>query len=167
MRAKAIVGALVLFLAARFAAFAAEPWDPGGPLDTCLAAALKERPGIVTGWRQVGGGEQPPYEIHILNQQGKIGETTCDSSNPANFQFREKGGVYRYAMYERATVPEAKARASAPDIFAGPVRFLAMEVSVSLANKPYYRYQMFLPSGYKAIVEIDATVGRLLKAEVK
>lgn len=167
MRVVRIVGLCFISLVAHAAVVVAEPWDPDGVLDVCLAAALQERPGIVTGWRQVGGGEQPPYEVSILNRDGKIGQATCEPANPVNFQFKEKGGIYRYAMYERATLPEAKARVSAPDIFAGPVRFMAMELSAGFTGKPYYTYLLFLPSNHKAAVEIDATVGRLIKAEVK
>jgi hypothetical protein len=160
-------GVFALCLATGTAAPAAEPWDPGEALDTCLAAAIKERPGIVTAWRQVGGGAQPPYAVSVLNQEGKIAEATCDPGNPVNLQFSDKGGLLRYDMYQRATLPEAKARVSAPEIFAGPVRFLGMELSVGITGKPYYKYQMYLPTSHKATVEIDAVVGRLLKAEVK
>jgi hypothetical protein len=69
-------------------------------------------------------------------------------------------------MYERATLPEEKARVTAPVIFVGPVRFLGMEMSVGFTGRPQYKYQMFLPSGHKATVEVDAVVGRLNKAEV-
>lgn len=162
-----IVGLCFISLIAHAMVVAAEPWDADGVLDICLAAALQERPGIVTGWRQVGGGEQPPYEVSILNRDGKIGQATCEPANPVNFQFKEKSGIYRYAMYERATLPEANARVSAPDIFAGPVRFMAMELSAGFTGKPYYTYQLFLPSNHKAVVEIDATVGRLIKAAIK
>jgi hypothetical protein len=161
------LSALVLIMCAHVAAVAAEPWDPGEALDTCIAAALGERPGIVTGWRQVGGGAQPPFAISVLNEEGRIGETTCDPANPVNFKFEDKIGVYRYSMYQRAAVPEAKARVSAPDIFTGPVRFLAMELTVGFTGNPYYIYRMFLPSGHQATVKIDAKVGRLVSAEVK
>jgi hypothetical protein len=157
-------GVLVLALAGTVAA---EPWDPGEALDTCILAVVGERPGIVTGWRQAGGGTQPPYAISVLNQDGRVGETTCDPANPANFRFDEKVGVLRYSMYKRATVPEVRARVSAPEIFAGPVRMHAMELTVSLTGSPYYTYRMFLPSGHQASVRIDAAAGRLVSAEVK
>ena len=148
------------------AAFAANPWEPGGTLETCLEAVLKERPGVVTGWQQSGGGEMTPYVISILNPEGTNAETFCDPANPANFQFKNKVGLFRYEMYQRATFAEARARASAPDIFTGPVRVTSMQLSVGAIGKPTYKYQMFLPSNHKASVEIDALTGRLNKAEV-
>ena len=146
--------------------FAADPWEPGGTLEICLEAVLKERPGIVTGWQQSGGGEMTPYVVSVLNTEGNNAETFCNPSNPTNFQFKNKMGLFRYAMYQRATFAEAKARATAPDIFTGPARVTSMELSVGVSGKPMYKYQMFLPSNHKATVEIDATTGRLNKGEV-
>ncbi|MSQ59491.1 MAG: hypothetical protein EXR36_07570 [Betaproteobacteria bacterium] len=145
---------------------AADTTEPGGPLDFCIAAVLSEHPGIVTGWRQSGGGPQPPYAIFLLSKNGKIGETYCDATKPAKFEFKSKSGLYRYEMYERAIFPEDKARAAAPQIFVGPARVLAMELTVSFFGKPQYSYQMLLPGGYTATVEIDAAAGRLIKATV-
>lgn len=146
--------------------FAANPWEPGGALEICLEAALSERPGIVTGWQQSGGGDAPPYVVSILNNEGTSAEAFCDPAKPAGFQFKNKVGLLRYSMYERATIGESKARALAPEIFVGPIRVISMTMSVSMTGKPAYRYQMFLPSSHKASVEIDAVTGRLNKAEV-
>jgi len=158
--------ALALTLVTLSAAFAADPWETGGSLEACIEAALKERPGIVTGWQQSGGGEAPPYVISVLDTDGNNAEAFCDPAKPTNFQFKNKMGFFRYSMYERATFPEAKARATAPEIFTGPVRLISMELSVGLSGKPAYKYQMFLPSNHKAIVEIDAVTGRLNKGQV-
>ena len=159
-------GAFALSLVMLPTAFAANPWEPGGTLDTCLEAVLKERPGVVTGWQQSGGGETTPYVVRVLNPEGTNAEAFCDPARPTNFQFKNKSGMFRYSMYERATFAEAKARASAPDIFTGPVRVTSMELSVGMSGRPAYKYQMFLPSNHKASVEIDAVTGRLNKAEV-
>lgn len=158
---------VALWLTVRAAAVFAEPWNPGEALDVCLEAALKQRPGIVTAWRQAGGGDKPPYAVSVLNADGRIAEATCDPTNPASLQFKDKGGLYRYEMYRRATFPEAKARSAAPEIFVGPVRIIAMDLRVSFTGKPHFVYQMFLPSGHKAVVSVEATVGRLTKAEVE
>jgi hypothetical protein len=159
---------IVFFLcvAAQSQAVAAETTQPGGPLDICTAAVINAHPGIVTAWRQAGGGPQPPFAITVLDKEGKMEETTCDPAKPMNFEFKSKTGFYRYSMFERATLPEEKARVAAPVIFVGPVRFLGMELTVGFTGRPQYKYQMFLPSGHKATVEVDAVVGRLNKAEV-
>jgi uncharacterized membrane protein YkoI len=146
--------------------FAAGPWEPGGTLDTCLEAVLKERPGIVTGWQQSGGGEMTPYVVSVLNAEGNNAEAFCDPAKPTNFQFKNKAGLFRYSMYQRATFPEIKSRATAPEIFTGPVRVTSMELSVGISGKPVYKYQMFLPSNHKGTVEIDAVTGRLNKGQV-
>ena len=167
MRVFKTVVVFFLCAAAQSQAAADDPTRPGGPLDTCIAAVLNEHPGIVTSWRLAGGGPQPPFVITVLDKEGKRGETNCDSANPKNFEFKSKTGLYRYSMYESATLPEAKAREAAPLIFVGPVRFLVMDLSVGFTGRPQYKYQMFLPSGHKATVEMDAVVGRLNEAEVK
>jgi hypothetical protein len=159
-------GIFVLSLLASNAVLAANPWEPGGSLDACIEAVLKERPGIVTGWQQSGGGDAPPYVISLLNMEGKNAEAFCDPAKPANFTFTNKMGLFRYSMYERAVVPEVKARATAPEIFAGPARVTSMDLSVGVSGKPIYKYQMFLPGGHKATVEIDAVTGRLNKGQV-
>ena len=159
-------GILTLTLLMAPAAFGANPWESGGTLETCLEAALKERPGVVTGWQQSGGGEAPPYVISVLIPDGTNAEAFCDPANPANFQFKNKTGLFRYAMYQRASFPEARARAAAPETFTGPVRVTSMEMSVGVSGKPSYKYQMFLPSNHKAIVEIDAITGRLNSGQV-
>jgi hypothetical protein len=156
-------GSFALALYALSTAFAANPWEPGGSLELCIDATLKQRPGIVTGWQQSGGGQAPPYVISILDPGGTNAEAFCDPAKPVDFQFKNKVGLFRYSMYQRATLPESKARATAPEIFAGPVSLTSMELSVSLTGKPVYTYQMFLPSNHKAIVEIDAITGRLEK----
>ncbi len=146
--------------------YAANPWEPGGALEVCLEAVLSERPGIVTGWQQSGGGDAPPYVVSILNTEGNSAEAFCDPAKPAGFQFKNKAGLLRYSMYERVKFEEQEARALAPEIFVGPVRVISMTLSVSMTGKPGYRYQVFLPSNHKASVEIDAVTGRLNKAEV-
>jgi hypothetical protein len=157
---------LLLNLVVPPAAIAGNPWEPGGTLETCLEGVLKERPGVVAGWQQSGSGEMTPYVISVLNSEGTNAEAFCDPAKPANFQFKNKMGMYRYSMYQRATFTEAKARASAPEIFVGPVRVTSMELLVGVTGKPAYKYQMFLPSNHKATVEIDAVTGRLNKAAV-
>ena len=161
-----LCSAVVVSLVTLSAAFAANPWEPGGSLDACIAATLKERPGVVTGWQQSGGGEAAPYVISILNAEGVNAEAFCDPAKPGNFQFKSKVGLFRYSMYQRATLPEAKARATAPEIFTGPVRLTAMELTVGISGRALYKYQMFIPSNHKATVEIDAVTGRLEKAFV-
>ena len=166
MRVVKTVIVFILCVAAQTQAAAADPTEPGGPLDACIAAVLNEHPGIVSAWRQAGGGPQPPFAITVLDKEGKMEETTCDPAKPKNFEFKKKSGLYRYAMFEQATLPENKARTAAPVIFVGPVRFLGMELSVGFTGRTQYKYQLFLPSGHKATVEMDAVVGRLNKAAV-
>ena len=158
--------AFALTLVAVSTAFAGNPWEPGGSLEVCIDAALKARPGIVTGWQQSGSGDATPYVMTVLAEDGTNAEAFCDPAKPENFQFKNKMGLARYAMFQRATLPEAKARAGAPEIFAGPVRVISMELSVGISGKPVYKYQMFLPSNHKASVEIDAVTGRLDKGLV-
>ena len=166
MRVFKTVIAFLLCTTALSQALAADTSEPGGPLDICIAAVLNDRPGILTGWRQAGGGPQPPYAISVLVKDGKMGETNCDPAKPEKFEFKSKTGLYRYEMYDRAVFPEGRARAAAPQIFVGPAKILGMELVVSFTGKPQYKYQMILPGGNIATVELDASIGRLIKAVV-
>jgi hypothetical protein len=154
-------------LVAWSAAFAANPWEPGGSLDACIAATLKERPGVVTGWQQSGGGDATPYMITILNADGINAQTFCDPANATNFQFTNKIGLFRYSMFQRATWPESRGRETAPEVFVGPVRLTSMELSVGLSGRPLYTYRMLLPNKHKASVEIDAVTGKFEKGLVE
>ncbi len=145
---------------------AADPWEPGGSLDACIAATLKERPGIVTGWQQSGGGESPPYVLNVLNAEGSSAETFCDPASASNFKFTSKVGLVRYSMYERATWPETRARVAAQELFTPPVRLTSMVLSVNFSGRPIYQYQMILSGKHKAVVEIDGVTGRLDNAKV-
>jgi hypothetical protein len=150
------------------AASATEPWEPGQALDICIEAALKQRPGILVGWRQAGGGDMPLYAVAVLNEEGRTGEATCDPANPDNtLEFKNRGGLVRYDMVKRASFPEAQARANAPQVFVGPVRIITMDLKVNFAGKPLYIYKMILPSGHKATVNVEGTVGRVMKAELE
>jgi len=163
---KILARLISLSLLAMPAALAANPWEAGGPLDTCIEAALKQRPGILTSWQQSSGSDNASYVIGILNPGGNIAQAFCDPAHAENFQFTNKMGLYRYTMFQRATWPESRARASAPEIFTGPVRITSMELDVSLSGRPAYIYQMLLPDNLKASVEIDGVTGRLEKAQV-
>jgi hypothetical protein len=167
MRVLRAFGILAVLVAMHLSAVAAEPWEPGGSLDTCLTAATRERQGVVTAWRQAGGGEKPPYVVSVLNVDGRIAEALCDPASLSNLEFKERAGLFRYEMYQKAKVSEPEARPGAPAIFAGPVRIFQMEYTVSITGKPYYTYQIFLPSGHKATVAIDAGTGRMTKATVE
>jgi hypothetical protein len=159
--------AISLFAAAHSHVVAADTSELGRPSDSCIAAALEARPGILTGWQRTGGGPQPLLLITVLDKANKMAEATCDPANLKAFEFKNKVGLYRYEMYERATLPEEKARAAAPLIFVGPISFYSMQLSVGLNGKPVYTYKISLPGGYRATVDIDAVDGHLNKAVVE
>jgi hypothetical protein len=156
-----------LFTTVHSYVIAADTPEPGRPSDSCIAAALEARPGILTGWQRTGGGPQGVMTITVLDKGDKMAETTCDPANPKEVQFKNKVGLYRYEMFARATLPEAEARAAAPWIFVGPISFYSMQLSVALNGKPDYTYKISLPGGYRATVTIDAVSGRFSKATVE
>src|SRR6185503_3938409 len=85
------------------AAFAGNPWEPGGSLDKCIEATIKERRGGVAGWQQSGGGEEAPYLIAILNVEGTSAAAFCDPVTPSDFKSSTKTGLFRYSTFQRAT----------------------------------------------------------------
>lgn len=149
-------------------AAAQQPWEPGQLLDTCIEAGLKQRPGMLRGWRQARAGDMPLYAVSILNEEGLTEEATCDPRNPDQpLEWKRLGGLLRYDMFKRITFPETQARMAAPQMFVGPVTLTAMELKLNFAGKPLFVYQMFLPSGHKAVVNVEGSVGRVMKAEVE
>jgi hypothetical protein len=159
--------AACLAAAAQLPAHAADSTEPGGPSESCIAAALAAHPGIVTGWQRAGGGLQPLHVITVLDKEGKMAETTCDPATLTLTEFKSKIGRYRFEMYERATLAEEKARVTAPAPFVGPVSFYSMQLSIGFAGKPVYTYKLSLPGGYMATVDIDAVQGRMNKAVIE
>lgn len=135
----------------------------GEGLDACLAAAMKERPGFLHGWKDVSGGS---YVISIVNAEGKIADAVCNSAAPSNFQFKDRFGLRMTGTYERITVPEVSARSTAPQLFAGPVRIVEMSVDFKLSGQPAYEYRLVLPNGREAMAQVDTLSGILLHAEV-
>ena len=158
-------GMLGLGLVAAFAVANARADESTAEIDRCLSAALAARPGIVTAWRELDG-EGKGYNVRVLGTDGRVAETDCRPGETALPEFQLRPGLYRIAMYERATTPEPAARDLAPEIFKGPVRFVSMELSVSLKGTPYYTYTLVLPGQQKATVEVDAATGKPTTAKV-
>lgn len=147
---------------------AQQPWEPGQALDTCIDAAMKQRSGLLIGWRQARAGDMPLYAVSILDEGGLTAEATCDPQNSeAPLDWKRRGGLLRYDMFKRVTFPESQARTNAPQMFVGPVTITSMDLKLNFAGKPLFVYQMFLPSGHKALVNVEGTVGRVMKAEVE
>jgi|SRR5689334_911839 len=135
-------------------------------LEACLAAALKERPGFVHAWKEVSGGSQSQYAVSIVNGEGKIADATCSTSKPENFKFEERIGIRRVESYSRIKVPELSARGTAPQLFAGPVKVVRMEIDFDWRGRPAYEYRLVLPTGREAVAQVDTVSGMLLHAEI-
>jgi len=146
-------------------AVSADESGAGAGLDGCLAAALKERPGFVHGWKELQASEER-YQISIVNSKGKIADTVCVASAPGNFKFEDRLGMRRYDSYARVNVAETMARATAPLVFVGPVKIVQMEIDLDWKGKAAYEYHMILPTGREAVAQIDTTSGVLMHAEV-
>jgi hypothetical protein len=144
--------------------FAADEISPLPDLDACIAAALKERPGALFGWKELGVGS---YKISVITADGKIGDASCSGSAPAGLQFENRFGLRRFEPYERKQVPEAPARATAALIFSGRVRFTQMEIDTDMRGGLSYEYHMELQSGHKVLARVDTGTGLLIYAEVK
>jgi hypothetical protein len=152
-------------LALAVTAVSADESGAGAGLDGCLAAALKERPGFVHGWKELQASEER-YQISIVNSKGKIADTVCVASAPGNFKFDDRIGMRRYESYARIAVPEESARRTAPLVFVGPVRVWQMEIDLDWLGRPAYEYHMVLPSGREVVAQIDAVTGVLMHAEL-
>jgi len=145
-------------------ALAADEISPLPDLDACIAAALKERPGVLFGWKETGVGA---YQISVIAADGKIADAPCSGSAPAGLQFENRLGLRRFEPYERIQVPEASARATASLIFSGRVRYTQMEIDTDVRGGLSYEYRMELQSGHHVLARVDTVSGLLVYAEVQ
>lgn len=159
--------ALSLLTATSRVSLAADSIVPLPGLDACIAAALQQRPGILFGWKRLSAGDDASYEISVLSPDGKIGDTTCSASKTADLKFENRFGMRRYEQFQRITVPEASARATAPLLYAGEVDVTRMTIDSDLVGNLAYEYYMTLRSGHVAQVKVSTISGLLLTAEAK
>lgn len=148
-------------------AVAADQIAPLPGLDTCIAAALQQRPGVLFGWRALNDPPDGTYRITIITQDGKVADAVCPSNAPTNLRFDNRVGLRRFEYYQRISVPEATARSTAPLIFAGTVKITSMEIDTDVKGGLRYEYRMSLQSGHKAMSQVDAMSGLLTYVEAK
>jgi hypothetical protein len=148
-------------------ALAADEIAPLPRLDTCIAAALQQRPGMLFGWRSLNDPSDGSYSITILTPDGKIADAICSSNATTDLRFENRVGQRRFEYYKRMSVPEATARSTAPLIFAGTVRIISMEIDTDVKGSLRYEYRMLLQSGHRAMSQVDAISGLLTYVEAK
>jgi hypothetical protein len=146
---------------------AASETAPLPGLDTCVNAALQQRPGLLFGWRMINDPPQPVYKVSVMSEDGKIAEADCSPAATGNLHFENRFGVRRYDRYKQVAVPEATARNTAALVFAGNVKIRSMEIDTNAVGHLSYEYRMELPSGHKAMSHVDTASGFLTYAEVK
>jgi hypothetical protein len=134
-------------------------------LDTCVNAALQQRPGVLYGWRLINDAPQPVYKVSVISADGKIADADCSPAATDNLRFENRIGVRRFERYKQISVPETAARNTAPLVFGGNVKLKSMEIDTDIKGHLAYEYRMELPSGHKAISHVDTTSGFLTSAE--
>ena len=158
------IGLLIAAFAIGDHALAADEIAPLPGLDECVAAALKQRPGVLWGWKELGTGY---YKISVITSDGKIGDADCSSSNMTDLRFETRFGLRRFEPYERIQTTEAAARPIAALIFAGRVRITGMEIDTDFEGNLRYEYSLVLQSGHKVKAQVSTVTGLLKHAEVK
>ena len=148
-------------------AIAANDVAPLPGLDTCVDAALQQRPGVLYGWRLINDAPQPVYKVSVISAEGKIADAECSPAATSSLHFENRIGVRRFDRYRQISVPEATARNTAPLVFAGNVKITSMEIDTDVKGHLAYEYRMELPSGHKALSHVDTTSGFLTYAEAK
>jgi hypothetical protein len=130
-------------------------------LDTGIAAALQQRPGVLFGWRCLNDPPDGSYRITIITPESKIADTVCSSNATTDLRFENRVGLRRFEYYQRVSVPETTARSTAPLIFVGTVKITSMEIDTDIKGGLRYEYRMILQSGHSAMSQVDA-ISRLL-----
>jgi len=136
-------------------------------LETCINAALQQRPGVLFGWRLLNDVPPPSYRVTVITADGKTADAVCASDNANNLRFENRMSIRRFERYREIAVPESAARKTAPLVFAGNVKITAMEIDTDVKGRLWYEYTMDLPSGHKAMAHVDTTSGFLTSAEAK
>jgi len=148
------------------AAVAADEIAPLPGLDECLATALQQRQGVLFGWKSLSEPPDGSYRISIIGTDSKVAETVCSPAS-TTLRFDNRPVTRRYEYYKQMAVPEGDARKTAPLIFAGKVRIVSMEIDTDLKGGLRYEYRMLLPSGHRALAQVDAMSGLLTYIEAK
>jgi hypothetical protein len=167
---KAAVHVAGIFAATLFAAagpaLAGEAASLAG-LDECIAAALQQRPGVLFGWRVVNEPPQGVYKVSVLSEDGRIGDADCSEGTMNSLRFENRLGLRRIDRYREISLAEAKARNTAPLLFAGTIKLTSMEIDTNLLGKLSYEYRMLLPTGHRAMSQVDVMNGALSYAEAR
>ena len=146
-------------------AMSADTVAPLPGLDTCIAAALQQRPGVLFGWRVLSDAPQAVYKMSVLTADGRIADADCSPSATANLRFQNRIGGRRYEPYKEIGVPESAARKTAPLVFAGTVKIMSMQIGTDIKGRLWYEYRMELPSGHRATSHVDTVSGFLTSAD--
>ncbi|WP_240032130.1 PepSY domain-containing protein [Pseudomethylobacillus aquaticus] len=130
-----------------------------GKFETCMQAALAERPGnVLTVEAEIENGK-PIYEFDIAAADGKEWEVECDAASGKVVELEEEVAIDDPRFVEKAKVSLDDAKAAALAVHAGEI--IETEYAIEADGGASYEFDIKLADGSEMEVEIDAETGKL------
>jgi uncharacterized membrane protein YkoI len=150
-----------------------EAQQAGGPLESCLQAALGQKPGdivkleILTAGESTEAGQPAPgtrlYEIETRGPDGKEWELTCDMKTGRIIEVeQEVPDANDPAFKAKAKVSEAEARKTVLAAHGGEI--VEVEYEIEASGAASYEFDLNSRSGTGELkMEVDATSGKMVE----
>lgn len=144
-------------------AFAAEQFPKTkASLETCMAAATKEKPGTVVKVEMKMERGVPTYEFDIESKDGKAWDIECDGNTGKITEIEEEvkdASDAKFAGKMKVTLEEA--RKTVLEKYKGEITEIEYEIEPNGAAS--YEIDIRLPDGNERKVEVDATTGKIVE----
>lgn len=136
-----------------------EPFAPRVTMESCVQAALAQKPGRVIEVEGETGRNGPVYEVDIAGDDGRRWEIKCDGINGKILSVAEESGDAKAAAIS-PKITEAQARKAA--LAARPGEIVEMEYEVESDGRAVYEFDIRAADGTVWEVEVDAMTGNVL-----
>ena len=154
--------AAATFLAAGSAVAAEKFPKTKVPLEQCMAAATKAKPGTVVKVEMKMERNVPTYEFDIESGDGKAWDIECDGNTGKITEIEEEvpdASHAKFAAKMKVTLEEA--RKTVLEKYKGEITEIEYEIEENGAAS--YEIDVLLPDGNERKVEVDATTGKIVE----
>lgn len=131
-------------------------------LETCLKAALAQRPGEVVKLESKEESGKPVYEFEILGQDGKSWELECDATaGKISEEEQEVASPDDPLFKAKAKLPLEEAKKAA--LKAVPGEIVETEYEIESNGEASYEFDIKTKDGKEMKLEIDAATGKTVE----
>lgn len=134
----------------------------GQPLDACIAAVQKQKPGELVKLEKLVAGKKAFFELEVKDATGAEWEFMCDAKNgKITEQESEVTNADAEAFKKNLKVSEADATAAA--LKAHPGKVQEVEYEIESNGSASYEFDIVDDKGVETKVEVDATSGKIIE----